>query len=105
MSPGIRAIADWVALFALAFFGYVTAWKMWDNVIGDYRGGVVSTADPVVPLFIPKAFVASGFTLLVVTAVQMMLSMIAERWLPRIHRAMGGQQIEGLRLTEAEGLR
>ena len=42
---------------------------------------------------------------MVVTAVQMMLSMIAERWLPRIHSAMGGQQIEGLRLTEVEGVR
>ena len=105
MSPGIRAVADWVALLAVAFFGYVTAWKMWDNVIGDYRGGVVSTADPVVPLFIPKALVAIGFTLLVVTAVQMMLAMIAERWLPLIHRAMGGEEIEGLPVVEVEGVR
>ena len=89
-----RAVADWIALLAVAFFGGVTAWKMWDNVISDYRGGVVSTADPVVPLFIPKAVVAIGFTLLVVTATQMMLSMIAERWLPRLHTAMGGEEVD-----------
>ena len=94
MSPRIRAIADWLALFAVAFFGYVTAWEMWESVIHDYQRGVVTYDYPLTPLFIPKAVVSVGFTLLVITAAQMMLSMIAERWLPRIHRAMGGDEIE-----------
>ena len=95
MSPRIRAVADWLALLAVAFFASVTTWKMWDNVISDYGRGVLSTSYPLTPLFIPKAVVAAGFTLLVVTAAQMMVSMVAERWLPRAHRAMGGGNIEG----------
>ena len=94
MGKRLRAAADWVALLAVAFFASVTAWKMWDNVLGDYRNGVVSTADPVVPLFVPKAVVAVGFTLLVAAAAQMMLAMVAETWLPRLHEAMGGEEIE-----------
>ena len=94
MSSRIRAIADWFALFAVAFFGYVTAWKMWESVINDYQRGVVTNDYPLTPLFIPKAVVSLGFTLLVITAAQMMLSMIADRWLPRVHRAMGGDEIE-----------
>ena len=49
---------------------------------------------PWVPVFIPKIVVAIGFSLLVVASVQMMTSLIAERWLPRIHKAMGGDEIE-----------
>ena len=103
MGARTRAVADWAALLGVAFFGYVTAWKMWDSVVSDYQRGVVSTDEPVTPLFIPKAVVALGFTLLVVTAAQMMLSMIAERWLPRLHRAMGGDEIERLTVIEEEG--
>ena len=94
MRPAVRAIADWLALFAVEFFGCVIAWKMWGNVIDDYQRGVVATASPLVPLFIPKAAVALGFTLLVVTAAQMMLATLAERWLPRLHAAMGGEGID-----------
>ena len=96
MGPRLRAAADWIALFAVAFFGGVTAWKMWGNVLQDYGRGVTSTDYPLTPLFIPKAIVAAGFTLLVVTAAQMMLASIAERLLPRLHRAMGGGEIESL---------
>ena len=94
MSPRIRAIADWLALFGVAFLGYVTAWKMWESVIYDYRQGAVTIDYPLTPLFIPKIVVSLGFTLLVITAAQMMLSVIAERWLPRVHHAMGGDEIE-----------
>ena len=72
-------------------------------MISDYQRGVVTTAEPVTPLFIPKAVVALGFTLLVITAAQMMLLMIAERWLPRVHKAMSGGEIEGLAVIEREG--
>ena len=64
-------------------------------MISDYQRGAVTNDYPLTPLFIPKAVVAVGFTLLVVTAGQMMLSMIAERWLPHLHRAMGGGDLEG----------
>ena len=94
MNSALRAVADWLALFAMAFFGCVTAWKMWEDVVKDYRGSVVTTVYPLTPLFIPKLVVAIGFTLLVVAAAQMMLSIIAERWLPRLHEALGGDDID-----------
>ena len=96
MSKNIRAIADWTAVFAVAFFAYVTALKMWANVVDNYTRGVVTNDYPLTPLFIPKIVVALGFTLLVITAVQMMLSMITESWLPRLHKKLGGDEIQSL---------
>ena len=94
MSPRIRAIADWLALMGMAFLAYVITWKMWEKVISDYQKGVVTIDYPLTPVFIPKIVIALGFTLLVITALQMMLSMLAEKWLPILHRAMGGDDIE-----------
>ena len=96
MSKNIRAIADWVAVFAVAFFAYITAWKMWGNVVDNYHRGVVTNDYPLTPLFIPKIVVALGFTLLVITAVQMMISLITEAWLPRLHKKLGGDEIQPL---------
>ena len=94
MGPRIRSISDWFALMGVAFLAYVITWKMWEKVISDYRQGTLSIDYPLTPLFIPKIVIALGFTLLVITALEMMLSLIAERWLPRIHKAMGGDDIE-----------
>ena len=96
MSKNIRAIADWTAVLAVAFFAYITAWKMWANVVDNYTRGVVTNDYPLTPLFIPKIVVALGFTLLVITAVQMMLSMISEAWLTRLHKKLGGDEIQSL---------
>lgn len=96
MSKPIRAIADWAAVFAVAFFAYITAWKMWGNVVDNYTRGVVTNDYPLTPLFIPKIVVALGFTLLVITAVQMMLSLITEAWLPRLHKKLGGDEIQSV---------
>ena len=94
MSPRIRAIADWLALMGMAFLAYVITWKMWEKVISDYQKGVVTIDYPLTPVFIPKIVIALGFTLLVITALQMMLSMLAEKWLPILHKAMGGDDID-----------
>ena len=102
MSKNIRAIADWMAVFAVAFFAYVTTWKMWANVVDNYQRGVVTNDYPLTPLFIPKIVVALGFTLLVITAVQMMLSMITESWLPRLHKKLGGDEIQSLNVMGQE---
>ena len=102
MSKNIRAIADWTAVFAVAFFAYVTALKMWANVVDNYTRGVVTNDYPLTPLFIPKIVVALGFTLLVITAVQMMLSMITEAWLPRLHKKLGGDEIQSLSVMSQE---
>ena len=102
MSKNIRAIADWTAVFAVAFFAYVTALKMWANVVDNYTRGVVTNDYPLTPLFIPKIVVALGFTLLVITAVQMMLSMITEAWLPRLHKKLGGDEIQSISVMGQE---
>ena len=96
MNSFVRGIADWLAVAAVAFFAYVTMTKMWSNVIDNYERGVVTNDYPLTPLFIPKIVVALGFTLLVITAVQMMLSMIAEAWLPRWHKKLGGDEIQSI---------
>ncbi len=93
LNPWFRAVADWLALFGVGFFGSIIAWKMWERVIDDYQRGVVTNDYPLTPVFIPKIVVALGFSLLVITVLQMMLSMIAESALPRLHRMMGGQEI------------
>ncbi|MQG55997.1 MAG: TRAP transporter small permease [SAR202 cluster bacterium] len=102
MSKNIRAIADWMAVLAVAFFAYVTTWKMWANVVDNYTRGVVTNDYPLTPLFIPKIVVALGFTLLVITAVQMMLSMITEAWLPRLHKKLGGDEIQSINVMGNE---
>jgi len=94
MSSRVRACADFLAILAVAFFAYVTMTKMWSNVMDNYERGVVTNDYPLTPLFIPKIVVALGFTFLVITAGQMMLSMITESWLPKLHRAMGGDEID-----------
>ena len=98
MNNFIRGIADWLAVLAVAFFAYVTMTKMWSNVMDNYERGVVTNDYPLTPLFIPKIVVALGFTLLVITSVQMMISMIAETWLPRWHKKMGGDEIESINI-------
>ena len=104
MSSNVRAVADWLALGSVLFLGAVTAWKMWENVINNYERGVVTNDYPLTPLFIPKIVVSLGFTLMCITAIQMMLAMLAESWLPRIHRAMGGEEIQSeMVTTEEEG--
>ena len=102
MSKNIRAIADLMAVFAVAFFAYITAWKMWGNVVDNYTRGVVTNDYPLTPLFIPKIVVALGFTFLVITAVQMMISMITEAWLPRLHKKLGGDEIQSLNVMGNE---
>ena len=94
MSPRIRAISDWVALAGVCFLSAITSWKLWDKVIDDYQKSVVVNDYPWIPVFIPKIVVAIGFSLLVVASVQMMTSMMAEKWLRRIHKAMGGDDFE-----------
>lgn len=94
MGPRLRAISDFLALMGVGFLACVITWKMWENVISDYQRGTLSIDYPLTPLFIPKIVIALGFTLLVLTALHMMLSMLAERWLPRVHEAMGGDAIQ-----------
>ena len=102
MGAKTRATADWLALCSVLFLGWVTMWKLWDTVIGDYENGTVTNDYPLTPLFIPKIVVALGFTLLNITAMQMMYSMVAEAVLIRWNRARGGEEIETITITGGE---
>ena len=102
MGARTRAVADWIAVCAVLFLGWVTMWKLWNTVIGDYENGTVTNDYPLTPLFIPKIVVALGFTLLNLTALQMMYSMMAESWLIRWNRARGGEEIEMVTIAGGE---
>ena len=102
MGSRTRATADWLAIGAVLFLGWVTMWKMWENVVNNYERGVVTNDYPLTPLFIPKIVVSLGFTLLCLTALQMMYSMVAEAALVRWNRAQGGAEIRAISITGGE---
>ena len=102
MGTKTRAAADWLAIFSVLFLGWVTMWKMWENVVNNYERGVVTNDYPLTPLFIPKIVVSLGFTLLCLTALQMMYSMAAEAALVRWNRAQGGEELESMVATTGE---
>lgn len=102
MGRRTRAVADWLAMGAVLFLGWVTMWKMWENVINNYERGVVTNDYPLTPLFIPKIVVSLGFTLLCLTALQMMYSMVAEGLLAYWNRQRGGEDIETVEIATGE---
>jgi TRAP-type mannitol/chloroaromatic compound transport system permease small subunit len=102
MGTKTRAVADWLAMGAVLFLGWVTMWKMWENVINNYERGVVTNDYPLTPLFVPKIVVALGFTLLCLTALQMMYAMVAEALMARWNAWQGGEAIETITITEGE---
>ncbi len=93
MGPRVRAVADFVAVMGLAFLAYIVTWKMWGDVVNSYQLNQYSNDYPRTPLFFPKAFIAVGYTLLLAASLQMLLSTIAEKSLPIIHKLMGGADI------------
>ena len=90
MPPWLRALADWVALGSIAFFASIVAWQTWLMVLDSYDIEAYSIAYPRTPLWVPQSVLGIGFSLLGLTAIQMMLSMVAEGFLPRLHQFMGG---------------
>jgi TRAP-type mannitol/chloroaromatic compound transport system permease small subunit len=94
MGANTRRAADLAAVGAVGFLASITAWKMWVVIIKNYERGVVTNDYPLTPLWIPKIVVGLGFAFLGFTAIQMMLSMLAEWFLPAWHKSMGGGEIE-----------
>ena len=94
MGTKTRRLADMLALASVAFLASITAWKMWIVIIKNYDRGVVTNDYPLTPLWIPKIVVGLGFAFLGFTAIQMMLSQVAEWFLPIWHKSLGGVEIE-----------
>ena len=94
MGTKTRRLADMLALASVAFLASITAWKMWIVILKNYDRGVVTNDYPLTPLWIPKIVVGLGFAFLGFTAIQMMLSQVAEWFLPLWHRSLGGGEIE-----------
>lgn len=95
MGRRTRAIADLAAVMGLCFLAYVVTWKMWGDVINSYQLNQYSTDYPRTPLFLPKAFIAVGYSLLLAATLQMLVSTFAEKLLPAIHKFLGGAKIAG----------
>ena len=100
MGPRVRAVADFVAVMGLAFLAYIVTWKMWGDVINSYQLNQYSNDYPRTPLFFPKALVAAGYSLLLLATLQMLLSILAEKLLPTVHKLMGGAEISHKDLDE-----
>ena len=94
MGVKTRRMADMAALASVAFFASITAWKMWVVIVKNYQRGVVTNDYPLTPLWIPKTVVGLGLAFLGFTAIQMMLSLLAEWFLPVWHKKLGGGEIE-----------
>ncbi len=92
MSPKVRWMADQVALGSIVFFISITSWKTWVMVLKSYEIGAVTNTYPLTPLWVPQSVVAFGFSMLALTAIHMMLNMIAEAILPVLHRMQGGTE-------------
>ncbi len=92
MSGRVRWWADQAALFSIAFFVGITAWKTWEMVMKSHEIGAVTNTYPLVPLWIPQVFVGIGFSMLAFTAIHMMVDMISEASLPILHRMQGGTE-------------
>ncbi len=92
MSTRVRWMADQVALGSIVFFISITSWKTWVMVLKSYDIGAVTNTYPLSPLWIPQSVVAFGFSMLALTAIHMMVNMIAEALLPVLHRIQGGTE-------------
>jgi len=92
MGKRTRAFADWIALGSILFFTGITAWKTWIMVLKSFEIGAVTNTYPLTPLWAPQTVVAIGFSMLGVTALHMMINMMAEGALPVMHKWMGGTE-------------
>jgi TRAP-type mannitol/chloroaromatic compound transport system permease small subunit len=92
MGTKTRWMADWLALGSIVFFIGVTSWKTWVMVLKSYDIGAVTNTYPLTPLWVPQSVVAIGFSMLALTAIHMMVDMIAESGLPVVHKMMGGTE-------------
>ena len=85
MPRSVRFVADLAALAAMGFFAAIVAWRLWVMVLQSYELGATTNTYPLTPLWIPQMVVSIGFSMLGFTALQMIITNLAEAILPRLH--------------------
>jgi len=85
MPRSVRFVADLAALAAMGFFASIVAWRLWVMVLQSYELGATTNTYPLTPLWIPQMVVSIGFSMLALTALQMIITSLAEVILPRLH--------------------
>ena len=85
MPRSVRFVADLAALASIGFFASIVAWKLWVMVLQSYDLGAKTNTYPLTPLWIPQIFVSIGFSMLGITALQMIIASLADAILPRLH--------------------
>ena len=85
MPRSVRFLADLAALAAMGFFAAIVAWRLWVMVLQSYELGATTNTYPLTPLWIPQMVVSIGFSMLGFTALQMIITNLAEAILPRLH--------------------
>ncbi len=84
MPRSVRFVADLAALAAMGFFAAIVAWRLWVMVLQSYELGATTNTYPLTPLWIPQMVVSIGFSMLGFTALQMIITNLAEAILPRL---------------------
>ena len=92
MGAKTRWLADSLALASIVFLIGVTSWKTWVIVLKSYDIGAVINTYPLTPLWVPHTVIAIGFSMLALTAIHMMLDMIAEALLPLLFKVPGSTE-------------
>lgn len=90
MPKRVRWLADWLALGSIAALACITAWRVWVDVVISYDIQSMSLSYPRTALWIPQTVLAIGISLLAFSALQMMVSMVAEAALPKLHKLLTG---------------
>jgi TRAP-type C4-dicarboxylate transport system permease small subunit len=78
LPPVVRSVLDYAALVAMTLFGSVIAYYTWQLTIESFATDARATSFLRTPLFVPQAVLATGFTLLAVQAVVMVVAAAVE---------------------------
>ena len=73
--PRMKAAFDLLAYAAMAVFACLFAWRCWLLVFDSWDTGITSSTYLLTPLWIPQLILASGFSLLALTSVLIVVSL------------------------------
>jgi TRAP-type mannitol/chloroaromatic compound transport system permease small subunit len=79
LSPRVRRVMDFLAMWTTGFLACLFAWKVWVLVVDSWQTGVRSSTYLLTPLWIPQGILGIGFSLLALAAVFTPVYEIVER--------------------------